>query len=269
MRRVATLLTITGLTVLVGACSAPPPPAAPPDCRGTGVTEHRDLRYAASPGTDPAMQSLDLYLPVRPPGCGPAPLVAYVHGGGFQNGNKTNKVDDKVALFTAEGWAFSSIEYRLVNDPRSGPTNGVYPAQPQDIGTALGFLADHAADYGLDPERIVTMGHSAGAFLVALVSTDEQFVEASGLEMSDIACTVPLDTGGFDITATVADGGAQAAMYRAAFGDDPTVWVQASPIENLDAGKGIPDFLLFVQGSAKRKAGTTDAGTPTRSLTSR
>ena len=251
MRRLGVVTVIVGL-LSVGAATCNPPPVS---CKGTGTITHTNLRYAQSPGVSAVLQSLDLYVPVRPATCAPAPLVAYVHGGSFVTGSKSNKVADKIKLFNGEGWAFASIEYRLVGNPGSGPTNGVYPAQQEDIAAALGYLQDTASQYRVDPHRIMTMGHSAGAFLVALESTDLSFVEAAGLETGDIICTAPLDTETFDVSAQIAGGGNQALVYRAVFGSDPAVWDRASPIKNIAPGKGIPSFLLFTQGSALRLAG--------------
>lgn len=239
---------LTGLTAT--ACSLPPS-----QCGGTGTVTHRDLRYAQSPGVAARLQSLDLYLPVRKAGCGPAPLVVYVHGGSYVTGSKSNNVADKIRLFNDEGWAFASIEYRLVGDEGAGATNGVYPAQPQDIAAALGFLAGRAGTYALDRHRILLMGHSAGAFLVALVATDGSFAAGAGLPLSDLVCTAPLDTETFSVADQIAGGGNQEAIHRLVFGDDPAVWDRASPIENVEPGRGIGDFLLVTRGSSARLAG--------------
>ena len=237
--------------VLLGAKCEPPPPA--PDCTPTGSTAHRNLRYAASAGTTANLQSLDLYLPIREEGCAPVPLVAYVHGGGFVNGDKANQITDKVQLFTGEGWAFASLNYRLVGHTGAGPTNGVYPAAEHDIGAALAYLVEHATTYDLDPDNVMVIGHSAGAFLVALTSTDPTFVVEAGLDLDDITCAAPLDTT-YDIAQQIASGGNAELMFRNAFGDDPAVWAQASPPNNVAAGIGIPDFHIVTRGTAGRVA---------------
>ncbi len=258
-RRLAVLFLVVALpSVLAASCDpTDPPPAA--SCVPTGATAHRDLRFASSLGVAANLQSLDLYVPVRPASCPPAPVVAYVHGGAFQVGDKANQIVDKVNLFTRAGWAFASVNYRLVNNAGSGPTNGVYPAAEQDVAKGIAYLTSHAARYRLDPARIMLLGHSAGAHLVALVSTDGSFLQGTGLGLEDIACTAPLDTT-YDIPRHVAAGGLNAAMYLAAFGTDPAVWVKGSPSRNVAAGKGIPSFHIVTRGAPGRVAESKEFG---------
>jgi len=242
----------------------------PASCKGTGFTSHRDLRYASSTGTAARLQSLDLYTPVRPAGCRPAPLVVWVHGGAFVTGDKANAIAKKVALFTGEGWALASLNYRLVDDPGAGPTTGRYPAPEQDVAAAVKFLRRSATTYGLDAGRTVLLGHSAGAFLVSLDSTAERFVDGAGLDLDDIRCTASLDTT-YDIPTQIASGGGSEEMFRNAFGDDPDVWEEASPMRNVAPGKDIPDFFVVTRGTPARisqaqafASRLRDADVPTR-----
>lgn len=257
MHRALVVAMVGALTVVAAGCDPPP------DCTSTGSVAHRDLRYANSPGTSANLQSLDLFTPVRPTGCSPAPLVVYVHGGGFVNGDKANKITQKVDLFTGEGWAFASLNYRLVGDPGAGPTNGVYPAAEQDIASAVAFLHGRADQYGLDAHTTMLLGHSAGAFLVALTSTDGSFLEGAGLELGAVSCTAPLDTT-YDIAAQIARGGTEEAMFRNAFGDDPAVWSQASPPNNVTPGKDIPAFHIVTRGAPHRVNQSEAFGTTLR-----
>ncbi|MEJ7585773.1 MAG: hypothetical protein WKF43_17200, partial [Acidimicrobiales bacterium] len=104
MRRALLIVVAIAFLLLNLGCK---PDVPPPVCTGSGTVTHRDLRYAQSPGTAAGLQSLDLYLPVRPDACGPAPIVVYVHGGGFIRGDKANKITSKTNLFNREGWAFA------------------------------------------------------------------------------------------------------------------------------------------------------------------
>jgi acetyl esterase/lipase len=186
-----------------------------------------------------------------------------VHGGAFISGDKSNRITDKVNLFTNEGWAFASVNYRLVDHAGAGPTNGEYPAAEQDVAAAVAYLAAHAPEYRIDPGSMMLLGHSAGAFLVSLVSTDETFLRGAGLDLDDIVCTASLDTT-YDIPAQIAAGGNAEAMFRNAFGDDPAVWERASPPNNVSAGEPIPGFHIVTRGLAPRVAQSQAFGSTLR-----
>ena len=238
---------VVALALVAASCGPTDPPPPPPSCKVTGVETHRNLRYASSPGVTANLQSLDLYLPVRPAGCPAVPVVAYVHGGGFQVGDKANQLADKINLFTGRGWGFASLNYRLVGNPGSGPTNGVYPAAEQDVAAGIAYLAQRAQQYRIDGGRILLLGHSAGAFLVSLVATDGSFLAAAGSGLKALACVAPLDTT-YDIPNQIAGGGTSELMFRTAFGNDPATWVKASPSRNVATGKGIPAFHIVTRG---------------------
>lgn len=96
---------------------------------------------------------IDLYLAESKT---PTPLVLYIHGGGFQGGDKRSIGSQSVAAYKAQGWSVAAINYRFTN---------VVPAPGQylDCGRALQFLRHHAAKYNLDPQRVASTGGSAGA----------------------------------------------------------------------------------------------------------
>jgi arylformamidase len=244
---------------LVGAAVAPAADATAGvkagRCTGTGAVAHRDLRYARGPGVAANLQSLDLFVPKRASECTPSPVVIWVHGGGFARGDKANKLDDKVRLFTNEGWAFASVNYRLAGDPASGRTSGRYPAQQQDLAAALRFLGDRSHRYDLSRHDTMLLGHSAGAYLVALEATNLSFVRAAGVPAGSIRCTVPLDTEGYDVREQIAAGGQRERMFRNAFGDDPADWDAASPIRAAATNRPLGDFLLLTRGRIDRYEG--------------
>ncbi len=110
---------------------------------------------------------LDLYLPVPAKNeSGPAPprpIIAYFHGGGWVSGSRGGPSAVSFALeMAAEGLAVACVGYRL------GSAHPA-PAAILDCRLAVGWLRAHAAENGLDPERIVVMGNSAGGHLAAMV----------------------------------------------------------------------------------------------------
>jgi acetyl esterase/lipase len=142
-----------------------------------------DLPYA----TQSPSQKLDLYLPVVKNG--PAPLVIWLHGGGFRVGDKHSmprrnfgpapkpkgpdgpyqiQVPD-VAALTREGYAVVSLNYRLLRRPGDRFVDFARPAV-QDGKAAVRFLRANAALYGLDPGKFAVWGNSAGGFIAAMLA---------------------------------------------------------------------------------------------------
>lgn len=190
-------------------------------------------------GRDP-LQSLDVW---RAKGAkGPAPLVIFVHGGGWKRGSKDNATGRfKAEHYPGEGYAFASIDYRLV------PASAV-EQQAEDVAMAVKALIDDAERLGIDRRRIVLMGHSAGAHLVALVGTDEQYLRSVGLSFADIAGVIPIDGAAYDVPAQMKDGPPiMQKTYAQAFGTDPARRAKLSPTLHAAAPNAPAFLLLYVQ----------------------
>jgi acetyl esterase/lipase len=203
------------------------------------------VRYATVAGVPPDRLSLDVYPTAR--AC-PAPVVVWVHGGGFVTGDKSRQVADKVRLFDELGYTFVSVNYRLTDPTAPDPVR--YPTHADDVATALAWVEENIGRFGGDPGRVALLGHSAGAQIVASVATDERILRRQGLALSDLACVAPLDTEGFDVERLA---GAGNPLYLNAFGPDPAVWADASPIRHVAPGQGIPPHLLVERGTAARR----------------
>ncbi len=213
---------------------------APPRRVDTGRYRiQRDIAYATHEGVDPRLTSLDLYLPVDEASddghAGGRPLIVYVHGGGWRIGDKA-RVHEKPAHFCGKGFVFASVNYRLSPDVR-------HPAHVEDVAEAVAWLRAHAQDYGVDPERIVLMGHSAGAHLVALLATDACYLGAFDMSPADLAGVVVLDTASFDLERRARVLGLRRTI-RDAFGRDPEVLRDASPISHVSDGGQYPPMLV-------------------------
>ncbi len=204
-----------------------------------------DVAYESIPGVDPGQLSLDVFPPRH--GC-PAPVVIWVHGGGWRTGDKRNQLADKIRLFDDAGYVLVSVNYRLTDPSSRAPVR--YPSYDEDVATAVAWVHDHIARSGGDPGRIALMGHSAGAQIVAGVATDERYLGAHGLGLDALRCVASLDTQGYDVATVAATGN---PLYRAAFGDDPATWADASPLQHVAPGKDIPPFLVVERGSAARR----------------
>ncbi|MEQ5787226.1 alpha/beta hydrolase [Erythrobacter sp. NFXS35] len=187
-------------------------------------------------------QQVDIYTPDD--AVGDTPLVVFVHGGGWSIGNRS-AVQAKPQHFKDAGYVFASAGYRLLPDT---------PVEQQaaDIGAALRALRAQAETGGFDPERIVLMGHSAGAHLAALVATDPTY---AGDAFGAIRGVVLLDGAGYDVPAAMATPTLEMPnLYRDVFGTDPTRQKALSPITHV-GGKDAPHWLaLYVAERANSKA---------------
>lgn len=199
-----------------------------------------DIPYAVFEGVEAQRLSLDVYAPESE---GPHPVIVFIHGGGWSQGDKGNASVGwrKADYFTKQGHVYVSINYRLVPE-------GVHPVNVQDVARAIAWVHDHSREYRGDPDRIFVMGHSAGAHLAALVCTDNRRLEAEGKDLSIIKGCVPLDTGAFDIPERMRNPGPLGTMLRAAFGEDEEGWEDASPTHHVAPGKHIPPMLIFHTG---------------------
>ena len=190
-------------------------------------------------GSDP-LQRLDLF---RARGTSaPAPLVMFVHGGGWKRGSKDNATGQyKAPHFTGAGYAFASIDYRLV------PASTV-EEQAGDVAAALKALLDRSDALGIDRSRVVLMGHSAGAHLVALVGTDERYLRAVGLRFADLAGVIPIDGAAYDVPAQMSDGPRMMQQtYAQAFGSDPVRQRALSPTLQAAAPNAPAFYVMHVQ----------------------
>jgi acetyl esterase/lipase len=150
------------------------------------IVPHLDLPYADD---DNPRHRLDIYLPKEPKGDGPLPMLVYIHGGGWRNGNKDGG-GRRVAEFVASGnYAGASIGYRLTDEAK-------WPAQIHDCKAAIRWLKANAKTYNIDPDRIAVWGTSAGGHLVNMLGAtgDEKDMEGTLGESLDqnskVACVL-------------------------------------------------------------------------------
>lgn len=177
-------------------------------------------------------QRIDFYAPTgRDKGAG---LVVFIHGGGWSFGNHS-RVQAKPAHFTDQGHAFASVGYRVLPD---APVED----QAADVAAAVKALRARAETLGFDPDRIVLMGHSAGAHLAALVATDPSY---AGEAFEAIRGVVLLDGAGYDVATHMARDDVQLRrLYDAAFGSDPARQAALSPVTHV-GGPDAPDWLVL------------------------
>ncbi|HTX39875.1 MAG TPA: alpha/beta hydrolase [Bryobacteraceae bacterium] len=140
------LLSVVALAGAMGLAGAP--------------LDKKDVEYGNAGGK---ALLLDLHIP---DGAGPFPSAILVHGGGFDEGSKSTNVRPLFEPLANAGFAWFSIDYRLAPEFK-------FPCASDDLNTAIRWVKAHAAEYRLNPAKMVIIGESAGGFLVNYAGTHE------------------------------------------------------------------------------------------------
>ena len=135
-----------------------------------GVNVLRDIPYA---DTGNPRQMLDLILPVKRVGKEPLPVIVFIHGGGWRNGNKSSGINRVAGLVRTGRYVGVSIGYRLTGE-------AIWPAQIHDCKAAIRWLRGNAKKHGMDPDRIAVWGSSAGGHLVSMLGSSGGVKELEG-----------------------------------------------------------------------------------------
>jgi carboxylesterase type B len=221
--------------------------AAPSGCAQAGLPT--TVRYRAVAGVPANLTSLDVHAPAE--ACD-APVVIWVHGGGYRIGDKRNQMADKVRLFNQKGWILVSVNYRLTTPGKPG--SAVFPAHYEDVAAAVAWVHAQIARYGGDPERTALLGHSAGADIVSNITAQPSYLAKHRLAPSDLSCTAPLDTAGFDKLAVPADASERQQWYLA-LGRDPKRLAATSATRLVKAAGSkadVPSTLTVFRGNGYR-----------------
>ena len=190
-------------------------------------------------------QVLDVYTPERATD-GRLPVMFWIHGGGWQVGDKS-EVALKPRALTERGFVFVATNYRLL----PGVEMSVLI---RDVAKALGWVSRNIANYGGDPQQIFVGGHSAGAQLAALLCTDDRYLKEEGVSFQVLKGCVPVDGDTYDIPKIIMTAELRQALYggkmfvfghRQKFGNDPEKHIDFSAVTHVAKDKGVPPFLLL------------------------
>jgi acetyl esterase/lipase len=198
----------------------------------SNVSVVRDVSY----GRD-AKQTFDVYVPA---GARNAPVILMVHGGAWRIGDKSNRgvVENKVAHWSRAGFIVISVNYRML--PGTDPVE-----QARDVARALAAAQGRMTEWGGDASKVVLMGHSAGAHLVALIDANPSL--ATSLGARPWLGAVILDSAVLDVVHAMELP--HLPLYDKAFGTDRDFWREASPFHHLATGDAP---VLLVCSSPRR-----------------
>jgi acetyl esterase/lipase len=188
---------------------------------------------------------LDIYTPQEPADRG-LPVMFWIHGGGWQAGDKSD-VALKPKALTERGYIFVSTNYRLLPEVGMDELMG-------DVARSLGWVHGNIARYGGDPARIFVGGHSAGAQAAALICVDDRYLKKEGVPFDVLKGCVPVDGDTYDIPKIIMTAEHRQTIYggkmftfghRQKFGNDPEKHADFSAVTHVAKDKGIPPFLLL------------------------
>lgn len=166
-----------------------------------GVLLGSDIPYGQGP-----RRHLDVYAPRERPSS--APVVVVFYGGSWDSGRKEDYAFLGKAI-ASRGFVTIVADYRLVPEVR-------FPAFLEDAAHAVQWAAKHAAEFGGDSKRMFLFGHSAGAYIAAMVALDGRYLSAAGASPAIIrgvgALAGPYDFLPLDVDSTVAAFGQAANL---------------------------------------------------------
>ncbi|MBI5294517.1 MAG: alpha/beta hydrolase [Chloroflexi bacterium] len=240
------MLLLASLACRFSASDSTPAPVSPTPASSTPTVSPlpTTIAYKTIPGIDPDLLSLDIHAPADAQN---APVVMWVHGGGYAIGDKAYQMPDKITLFNTQGWILVSVNYRL-SDPEKGAAQ--YPDHFLDVAAAVAWVHENIAAYGGDPNRIALLGHSAGADIVSNVAVNPIYLKEYGLELSALTCAAPLDTAGFDKAKA---GDSEQEQWVNALGNNPNYIAETSAALLIRPNIGIPPMLGVTRGNERRQ----------------
>jgi dipeptidyl aminopeptidase/acylaminoacyl peptidase len=188
------------------------------------VREKKDIAYYEGDGADAKKHKLDLYLPETDK---PVPVLMWIHGGAWKIGDRAMfaELGRRIA---ESGIGCAVISYRLTPDVQ-------HPEHVKDCARAFAWLHAHVKEHGGNPDRLFVAGQSAGGHLTALLTLNRKYLEELKVPEDAIKGAIPM-SGVYTIPAVKRElPGLK--MFKDAFGSDPDVCKEASPVTHAKNAK--------------------------------
>jgi len=202
-------------------------------CAFKRISRYKNISYVSA---DTALhcyaQSLNLFAPHNKKN--PKEVLVFLHGGNWCRGQKSTY------NFFGNRMARKNVVVVIIDYPLS-PT-----ADYRDMGLAsaqaVKWVQENIRKYGGNPERIFVSGHSSGGHLAALISTDNTYFRALGID-NPIKGAVLLDAAGLDLPAFIRVDHDHCQTNLNTFSSDSLTWLDASPLHHVHPG--VPPMLIY------------------------
>ncbi len=210
------------------------------------VATHKDVKYADWLG-------LNIFNKVENDGQ-LRPVVFFIHGGAWNAGHRNYWDTPQIEYFARMGFVSVSIDYILSPDPCDtlNQRRDIHPRHIMSVARAFNWVYNNIEQYGGDPQRIYLFGHSSGAHLALLLSTNERFLKKVGRSLSDIRAAYSSDAGPYigplEMLSPTSPDEYIRTLYLVwvnAMGNDRSQWDDALPLKNIAPDKDIPPILLI------------------------
>jgi len=206
----------------------------------------RDIPYWNTVDSHPARHRLDLFLPQGTQW----PVLVFVHGGGWTDGDKSFRVGradiygNIGRFYASRGVGVAVINYGLLPDVP-------WRHQPQDVARATAWVHAHIAEYGGHASRLFLAGHSAGAQLVTRVALDPELLKATGLSPGIVCGVISVSGAALDLTdEKTYELGESLSYYEKRFRDvnGGDQWKQAASPVYFVGATAPPFLILYAKG---------------------
>ena len=176
----------------------------------------KDVDYMNDSVYDNGKDLLDIYMPQ---GKKNVPVIVYFHGGALLMGDKSlgESIGNKIA---ESGIGLVSVNYRLSPEFQ-------HPTHVNDAAAATAWVIKNIDGYGGNPLKVYVGGHSAGAYLAALLAIDPSLLQIHKIEDSKLAGAVLISPFLY-VEETAKDRIEKDSIYQTIWGNDPQSWIQAS-----------------------------------------
>jgi acetyl esterase/lipase len=206
------------------------------------VTITQDIDYMNDSVYDNNKDLLDIYMPKGKKG---VPVIVYFHGGALLYGDKSmgKEIGRKLA---ESGIGLVSVNYRLSPEFK-------HPTHANDAASATEWVIKNIEAYGGNPKQVFVGGHSAGAYLAALLAIDPSLLKVNDTADFKIAGAILISPFLF-VEETARDRIETDSAYKTIWGNNPDKWLEASVTPHIDSNRD-NILLIYADGDdAWRKA---------------